>query len=264
MKKLYFLCFVLISILSFSQTNVGITGTVDGVYINEFHYSNANVDDGEFVEVAGPAGTDLSDYTITLYNDSGGVVYKTIALSGTIDDEGSGLGAVMELVSGFQNGAEGIALSKTGSTNIQFLSYSGTLTAVGGAASGLLSVDIGVSESSATPIGYSLEYDETLTSWTVITDDTPDVFAQGTVLSNSKNRIEGFNLYPNPSFSGFINISSKTNATMEIAVYDMLGKRVINKILNDKRLDVSYLNTGIYILKVSQNEALATKKLVIK
>jgi len=72
MKKLYFLFLMPLSLTISGQsnstnggaTNVGITGTVGGVYINEFHYDNAGTDVGEFLEVAGPAGTDLSGYTV--------------------------------------------------------------------------------------------------------------------------------------------------------------------------------------------------------
>jgi hypothetical protein len=37
-------------------------------WINEFHYENVGTDDGEFVEVAVSAGTNLSEWT--LYNYS--------------------------------------------------------------------------------------------------------------------------------------------------------------------------------------------------
>lgn len=38
------------------------------VFINEIHYDNAGTDTGEFVEIAGPAGTDLSGWTLVLHN----------------------------------------------------------------------------------------------------------------------------------------------------------------------------------------------------
>lgn len=48
MKKLYFLILTLLPTIINSQSNdakgasvnVGVTGNVDGVYINEFHYDN--------------------------------------------------------------------------------------------------------------------------------------------------------------------------------------------------------------------------------
>ncbi|MBI4747380.1 MAG: hypothetical protein HY774_02785 [Acidobacteria bacterium] len=47
------------------------------VFINEIHYDNTGTDAGEAIEVAGPAGTDLTGWTIVLYNGSGGVTYDT-------------------------------------------------------------------------------------------------------------------------------------------------------------------------------------------
>src|SRR5215207_3320570 len=57
------------------------------VFINEFHYDNDVVDVGEFVEIAGPAGTNLSGWTIILYNGSGGAPYTTNSLSGVIPNQ---------------------------------------------------------------------------------------------------------------------------------------------------------------------------------
>ncbi|MEL6392583.1 MAG: SdrD B-like domain-containing protein, partial [Bacteroidota bacterium] len=128
------------------------------IWINEFHYDNTGGDTGEFIEVAGPAGTDLSGYSIVLYNGSNGNSYgSSIALSGTIDDESNGFGALAFFEAGIQNGSpDGIALVN-GSTVIEFLSYEGSFTANNGPASGITSVDVGVDEPGSTPIGQSLQ-----------------------------------------------------------------------------------------------------------
>ena len=127
------------------------------VFINEIHYDNQGGDVGEFIEIAGPAGTDLSTYELILYNGNGGTEYNTVALAGTIDDEGAGYGALSFSISGIQNGApDGIVLAENG-TVVQFLSYEGSFTATNGIASGMTSLDIGVSESSSTLIGESLQ-----------------------------------------------------------------------------------------------------------
>ena len=52
------------------------------VFISEFHYDNASTDTGEFIEVTGPAGTDLTGWSLVLYNGNGGAVYDTDPLSG--------------------------------------------------------------------------------------------------------------------------------------------------------------------------------------
>jgi hypothetical protein len=51
---------------------------------------------------------------------------------------------------------------------------------------------------------------------------------------------------------------------MNVQVFDILGKQVKNETLVDNTLNVSNLNTGVYIVKITQNNASITKKLVIK
>ena len=132
------------------------------VWINEIHYDNANTDAGESIEVAGPAGTDLSGFQLVLYNGANSQTYGLSALSGVIDNEGCGFGAIAfaYAVNGIQNGgtAEADAIALVEGTNVlQFLSYEGVITAVNGPATGMTSVDIGVSEGGTTPVGYSLQ-----------------------------------------------------------------------------------------------------------
>jgi hypothetical protein len=152
------------------------------VFINEIHYDNVSTDAGEFFEIAGPAGTNLSGYTVVLYNGSNGAAYNTLPLVGTIDNEvGSGFGAISFGLpeNGMQNGSpDGLALIQNPSTVVQFLSYEGSFIATDGAANGLSSTDIGVSESSSTAVGDSLQligsgtvYDDF--SWNTEANDSP-------------------------------------------------------------------------------------------
>ena len=127
------------------------------VFINEIHYDTAGTDVGEFIEVAGPAGTNLSGWTLVLYNGNGGVVYGTVVLGGTIPDQDDGFGTLAFLVPGIQNGSpDGVALVRPDGTVVQFLSYEGEMTATNGPAAGMTSTDIGVAEISA-PLGTSLQ-----------------------------------------------------------------------------------------------------------
>lgn len=122
------------------------------IFINEIHYDNSGADANEAIEVAGTAGLDLTGYRLVLYNGSNtpgaAVVYATINLSGVIDDEGQGFGAVSFAAVGLQNGvADGIALIAPNGLVVQLLSYEGVFTAAAGTpAGGVTSTDIGVSE----------------------------------------------------------------------------------------------------------------------
>lgn len=128
------------------------------VFINEIHYDNSGSDAGEAIEIAGPAGTNLTGWTVVLYNGSNGTSYNTIDLSGTIPDQGGGFGALSFLQAGIQNGSpDGLALVDDAGAVIEFLSYEGSLTGTDGPAAGQTSFDIGVAEASTAPVGSSLQ-----------------------------------------------------------------------------------------------------------
>ena len=154
------------------------------VFINELHYDDLGADSGEAVEVAGPAGTDLTGWSIVLYNGNGGRTYGSkITLSGTIDNENnSGYGALSFTKSGIQNGPDGLALVNADSVVIEFISYEGVFTAVGGPADGMTSTDIGVAESnSTTPDGHSLQLTGSGTTASDFTWAAPQASTFGTI-----------------------------------------------------------------------------------
>ena len=54
---------------TFGDVNTGQTfGRPPAPFINEIHYDNVGTDSGEAIEVAGPAGTDLTGWSLVLYN----------------------------------------------------------------------------------------------------------------------------------------------------------------------------------------------------
>jgi hypothetical protein len=130
------------------------------VFINEIHYDNTGTDAGEAIEIAGPTGTDLTGWSLVLYNGATGASYATDVLGGTIPNQQNGMGTVFVSypVNGIQNGApDGVALVDATSAVIQFLSYEGTFTAVDGPANGMTSTGIGVAENGTEPLGQSLQ-----------------------------------------------------------------------------------------------------------
>ena len=151
-QKLHFLGLLIVSFL--------FTGNLlaQSVFVNEFHYDNYSGDTNEGIEIAGPAGTDLTGWSIVEYNGNGGGTSGTTVLSGTIPDLQGGYGAIFFPISGLQNGSpDGFALVNNNSEVVQFLSYEGSFTATAGIASGMLSTDVGVKEDPAPDAGYSLQ-----------------------------------------------------------------------------------------------------------
>ncbi len=133
-------------------------GSAGQPWINEFHYDNSGTDANEGIEIAGPSGLNLSGWSLVGYNGNGGAQYSTIPLSGVLPDQQNGFGTSFFPVLGLQNGGpDGMALVDNQQNVVQFLSYEGTMAAVGGPASGMTSVDVGVVETGTTPIGVSLQ-----------------------------------------------------------------------------------------------------------
>ncbi|MDX1971660.1 MAG: endonuclease [Candidatus Sumerlaeia bacterium] len=135
-------------------------------WINEFHYDNAGTDVEEFVEIAGPAGLNLTGWELVFYNGSTGATYSTVrplssALpSATIPDLGNCFGVVSLVFEqdALQNGSpDGIALVNPEGTVVEFLSYEGSFTATNRPAQGMTSTDVGVTETGTTPVGHSLQ-----------------------------------------------------------------------------------------------------------
>jgi hypothetical protein len=85
-----------------------------------------------------------------------------------------------------------------------------------------------------------------------------------TLSTNSMSINTDFSIYPNPSNVGYVNISSTESETIQVNVYDILGKQVINAAVASGRLDISTLNTGVYIVKLTQGSATTTKKLIVQ
>ena len=130
-----------------------------GPFISEIHYDNDGADTGEFIEVCAPPDSDITGFTIELYNGNGGGVYDTITIDPATAMAGAD-GNTYYVVStpGIQNGApDGIALVNASGAACEFISYEGTLVAADGAAAGMTSTDIGAAEGSATAAGTSIQ-----------------------------------------------------------------------------------------------------------
>ena len=82
-------------------------------------------------------------------------------------------------------------------------------------------------------------------------------------LKVSDNSINGLNVYPNPVTSGIFYINTDFNEVKSVTIFDILGKQVL-KTKTNNAVNVSALNSGVYILKITENGATATRKLIIK
>ncbi len=83
-------------------------------------------------------------------------------------------------------------------------------------------------------------------------------------LGVKQNAISGLNMYPNPVSKGTLYITSNSSEAKSVAVYDVLGKQVLNTKTSNSTVDVSNLKGGVYFVKISEDGKSDTKKLIIE
>ena len=97
---------------------------------------------------------------------------------------------------------------------------------------------------------------------------TPQVVARSfsdvTLSSSSFNAIEGLTMYPNPLKGNTLYLTSTANADMSVQIFDVLGKEVVKSNVINNAVNVSGLNAGVYIVKITEEGKTATRKLVIQ
>ncbi len=124
------------------------------VFLNEIRANDASTDDAEFIELIGPAGADISGWSVSHINGSGGsVIFSFIFPANTLfpddgitDSGGNPIGFLVlknsaHTVSssdfdwgpvGLQNGPDGILLEDADGNRIQALTYNGLGDLTGG------------------------------------------------------------------------------------------------------------------------------------
>jgi hypothetical protein len=83
-------------------------------------------------------------------------------------------------------------------------------------------------------------------------------------LQAQNNEIAGLKVYPNPVSNGVLHVESNLNTERTISLYDVLGKEVIKTTTSNTTINIANLNSGIYVVKITEGEKTATKKLVVK
>jgi endonuclease I len=100
---------------------------------------------------------------------------------------------------------------------------------------------------------------------TKIWGNPPSITQQPTdrwgTLNVSKNNVSQLSTYPNP-VKGDTLFFNKTDS-YAIEVYNLIGKKVFFKqVFNANKIDISSIKNGIYILKLSNNNKILTKKFI--
>jgi hypothetical protein len=82
--------------------------------------------------------------------------------------------------------------------------------------------------------------------------------------SSSFDNINGLTMYPNPLSGNTLYLTSTANAAMAVQIFDLLGKEVLKATVVNNAVNVSGLNAGVYMVKVTEEGKTASRKLVIQ
>lgn len=80
---------------------------------------------------------------------------------------------------------------------------------------------------------------------------------------NENNASDGVSVYPNPA-NDIINISSENESCKAVEVYSVDGRLVKSQYDNLKTINISDLNTGVYIMKIRMSDGTEVAKRVMK
>lgn len=88
--------------------------------------------------------------------------------------------------------------------------------------------------------------------------------ADMTLKTNTFNAIDGLAVYPNPVSGDVVTITSAANEAMQVQLFDVLGKQIINTNVTNNTINVATLDAGIYFIKITEAGKTATRKLIVK
>jgi hypothetical protein len=97
--------------------------------------------------------------------------------------------------------------------------------------------------------------------------NTPDFFCIDNIgsspLSTELTNNNPISIYPNPT-SNYINIGIENLNDFTIAIYDIVGRKVINDLRNVSSIDISHLDNGEYIVIINSEDQIKSEIIIKK
>ncbi|WP_136151365.1 T9SS type A sorting domain-containing protein [Flavobacterium sangjuense] len=90
------------------------------------------------------------------------------------------------------------------------------------------------------------------------------MFSLAGFAQEGKQPSESLGFYPNPVSNGKIYITSKTSLDKDISIFDVLGKKVLQTTVSSRELNIASIPPGVYIIKITEGETTATRKLIVR
>ena len=112
--------------------------------------------------------------------------------------------------------------------------------------------------------GFMFRQDGATNTPTITADELRIDATPNFTLGTQQNEIIGLKVYPNPVSNGTLFIETSANAEKTVAIFDVLGKQVLNTTTSNNAINVASLHTGVYIVNITEEGKTASRKLVIK
>jgi hypothetical protein len=91
------------------------------------------------------------------------------------------------------------------------------------------------------------------------------IYQNGPVGINERNAHSGFHIYPIPAYSNQpIYIECQSHKLWHIELINLQGKTVLNTTTNAKQTNIHYTETGVYIMRIYNNELAYSQKITIQ
>lgn len=231
------------------------TGTIYAAFLmNVTDMSNVTTDGTETYFAGLMSGTSTSSYLSRVWFKKNGAQYNVGFSTGATAEYSTtalNTGATALIVIGFNY-----------ATNTHSLWLNPTLSSFNASTPATLTVTP-TTTVTETFGGFMLRQDSDTTT-PFITIDELRIATSLDALSVRSNDIAGFTMYPNPLSGNVLNLTSASNASKTVEIYDVLGKQVINKSTDNNMITVDGLTAGIYMVKITEEGKTATRKLVVR
>lgn len=87
--------------------------------------------------------------------------------------------------------------------------------------------------------------------------------AQETSMASGDSTAE-IRLHPNPAQGDVVYVVSSLPGPKTVHIFDLFGKVVLERRLSGDALPIDTLIPGVYMVRVEQGDAVATKKLIVR
>ncbi|RSK39316.1 endonuclease [Mangrovimonas spongiae] len=246
-----------------TTTNNGSSGGVD-IFFSEYIEGGSNNKALEIANFTGADITDMSSYSLKLSSNGNSSWTTTYSFPGNAQ-------IAHEDVYVIANGSATICTSEYDDLNNSITGFNGN-DAIGLFKNDVL-IDIigtlgdGTTFAENTTLVRKPTVSEPTTTfnineWDSYPQDNCDDLGNHQTLSIKENHLADLTIYPNPVKGNYIRVSS--NKPLQYEVYNILGRLVNKGKTTNGTIAVQMLNSGVYILKLSNGNQQITKKLIKK